>query len=162
MRWHITVIALVSKTGRFREDCETMGKASGDKKLPFVFTGKLYHNIFPERKRIFADIHSNIQNFSGNYTHQFGLSVRGCLIVKPPNDPITGKRFVILYPVTADTCGRIFCFIPRFKKIASGISEYMRFNNFYIRYVSIDDFHENYFLFVIRSKYLPYSVFCIF
>ena len=73
-----------------------MRKPTWDEHLTMIFFRKFHRDIFAERRRVFAKIHSNIQHFSFHHPHELGLGIRRLLKMKSPYNAIRGFALVVL------------------------------------------------------------------
>lgn len=72
-----------------------VGKSRGDIELPAVF-GRQFHSVPPAKSgRIASDIHGHVENSPPNDPDEFSLRIV-FLKMKTPQDPLAGKRVVIL------------------------------------------------------------------
>ena len=127
--WSIKIIAFVLEYRFLTQYHKTMGKTARDKELAMVFFREFYRDVFPESRRSFPYIHSNIENLAFNDSDQLALRILPFLKMKTAEDSISTLALVILDKSDGANLLIEILLAPGFKEVSSVVTKHLGFDD---------------------------------
>ena len=139
----IEIVALILEDCAFGKYSKTVSEATRNEELPMVVFGQFYGYMLTVCRTAFSDVNGYIQNCTFYATNKLTLGEGRSLKVKSSHHSIRTHTLIILHEVNLANFLIKFSLAERLEEIASGILEYLWFDDYNVLNGGLYNVHIN-------------------